>query len=109
MQGWCVFNLDTVVARRAGHEVASPSALYRALDALLNPISPDSSRLAACRSTIEGQLTAKFQQVESLIASGRRDDAEKLLIEIDRHFGGLAAPRSTDLESVLKRTVSGER
>jgi len=100
MQEWCVFDVYAQVTLRAWHEVADFRALSRALDALLNPVPPDPNKLAACRSVVEGELTANLQQVESLIASGKRDDAQKLLIKIDRRFGGLAAPRSIDLGSV---------
>lgn len=102
MREWCVFDVDAEVTRRighesAGHEVATPAALSRALHALLNPVEPDPNKLAACRSAIEVKLAAQFRQVESLITSGKHDDAHKLLQQIDVRFGGLAAPRSLDL------------
>jgi hypothetical protein len=43
--------------------------------------------------------------VQSLIADGKPDDAQKLLMEIDRRFGGLAAPRSAELESTLNQSI----
>jgi len=39
--------------------------------------------------------------VDALIASGNRDDARKLLLEIDTRFGGLAAPKSVELDAQL--------
>jgi hypothetical protein len=39
--------------------------------------------------------------VDTLIAQGRRADAEKQLIAIDERFGGLAAPRSVELAARL--------
>jgi Esterase PHB depolymerase len=103
MQEWCVFDVYAEVTPRAWHEVADSSALSRALDALLNPVPPDQNKLAACRSVIEAELTAKLQQVESLIANGKHDVAKKLLVEIDRRFGGLAAPRSIGLGSTSEQ------
>jgi predicted esterase len=97
MRDWCVFDVDAQVTRRVGHEAADSIAFARALAALTHPTRPDPGRLAACRSVIETRLTAQFQQVESLRAGGKRDEAQKLLIRIDRRFGGLAAPRSMDL------------
>jgi dienelactone hydrolase len=102
MQEWCVFNVEAQVTPRGWHEVASSKALSLALHALLNPEPPEPNKLVACRSAIERELTAKVQHVESLIQSGNRDDAQKSLIEIDRRFGGLAAPRSVDLSALLK-------
>jgi hypothetical protein len=81
--------------------VADSVALSRGLGALLNPVPPDPNELAACRLDIEKELAARLHDVESLIATGKRDDAQKALMETDRRFGGLAAPRSSDLESTL--------
>src|SRR5439155_14414515 len=78
MRKWCMFDTDAEVISRvgrsvAGHEVADSAALSRALEAVLRPVTPDPHRLASCRSGLEGELLAKLQQVESLIATGRRD------------------------------------
>jgi dienelactone hydrolase len=97
MREWCVFDMDIEVTHWKSHESANPAALSTALHALLNPMEPDPSKLAACRAAIESKLDAQFQQVESLIAGGRHDDAQKLLHQIDARFGGLAAPRSLEL------------
>jgi predicted esterase len=105
MQEWCVSNVDTEVTPRAGHELADSAALSRALNPLLNPVKRDPDKLAACKSAIEAEMTAKLRQVQSLIAGGKPDDAHKLLMEIDRHFGGLAAPRSVELESTLNQSI----
>jgi len=58
---------------------------------------PASWRLAGQRSIPTWRRS--FQKVQSLGAAGRRADVDKLLIEIDEHYGGLAAPRSVDLAS----------
>lgn len=96
MREWCVFDVDTQITP-AGHEIASPAALSAGLRALLNPVAPDPAKLAECRSAIEGKLTAQLDEAETLVTSGRRADAQKLLHQVDSRFGGLAAPRSVAL------------
>lgn len=102
MRRWCVFDVEAQVTHRvggqpAGHQAADPAALSQALAALFNPVKPDPDKLAACRSAVGQQLEAAFGEAESLLASGRRDAAQKRLLEIDARFGGLAAPRSVEL------------
>jgi pimeloyl-ACP methyl ester carboxylesterase len=100
MHKWCVFNVEDYIQPRVGHEPAGVPALSRALEGLLNGSSrPDSGKLAACRSAIDSDLEKKFQKVQSLGAAGRRADVDKLLMEIDERYGGLAAPRSVELAS----------
>lgn len=106
MRQWCVFDVEAQVTHRlggqsAGHEAADAVALSQALAALFNPAKPDPDKLAACRSAIGQQLEAAFGDAESLLASGRRDAAQKRLLEIDARFGGLAAPRSAELSQSL--------
>lgn len=101
---WCVFDVASEVTRGAGHEVAGPAALSRALHLLLTPAAPaapDQGKLAACRADIEHALAARLQKVEALMAAGERSEAQKQLADIDRRFGGLAAPRSTELQTQL--------
>ena len=97
MHQWCVFNVEDMVQPFLGHTVAQPAELSRALGSLAADARPDPGKLAHCRSAIDAELDAKFQKVESLIASGRRTAADKLLDKIDLRYGGLAAPRSTEL------------
>ena len=77
--------------------VAGALALSRALNGLLDGVRTDTDKLAACRSKIDSDLEKRFAKVDSLIAGGRRAEARNLLIEMDEHYGGLAAPRSVDL------------
>jgi len=102
MRKWCVFDTDAEVISRTGrspaaHEVADSAALSRALEAMLRPARADPDKLASCRAALESELLAKLQQVDSLIATGKGAAAQQSLKEIDRHFGGLAAPRSVEL------------
>ena len=101
MRHWCVFDVDSETTPGAGHEVATPAALSEALQVLRTHTRPDPGRVAKCRGDIAREVTAQLDKAQSLIAAGKRSDAQKLLIAIDRRFGGLAAPRSTELQSAL--------
>jgi hypothetical protein len=104
MQAWCVFHLNTVAMPWAGHDLADPAALNRALEALLEPVKPDSDKLAACRARIDSEVAAQLKHVEGLLAAGEHDAAQALLEKIDAHYGGLAAPRSVELARKIDST-----
>jgi dienelactone hydrolase len=97
LQEWCVFDVRTETMPWTGHEPANPAAVDHALDALIDHAKYDADKLNTCRARIEEELATQLQQVEELSAHGKTDDARKLLDGIDAHFGGLAAPRSTEL------------
>jgi hypothetical protein len=100
MRQWCVFNTDSQVIPGAEHETPRSAAFSAALQALLAPPGR-SSKLPACQADIDRELSAQLQKVQSLIAHGDAGAAQKLLLEIDRRFGGLAAPRSLELQALL--------
>jgi len=97
MQEWCVFDLDTQLMLRAGHEPAGSAAVDRALDALTGTHAPDPQKLAACRQRTAADLSAKLAQARALLDAGKASDAWSLLKKIDARYGGLAAPESVDL------------
>ena len=97
MKKWCVFDVQSHAVRSGGHEVADSTALAWALNVLLHDARPDPNKLGACRLAIEADLNTKMQELDSLVAAGHDDEAQKLLLKIDGHFGGLAAPRSIEL------------
>jgi len=101
MRKACVFDVDGETTPGAGHELASPAALSRALRALLAPQLPDARRLAACRGDLDHEVEAGLGRARSLLAAGRREAAQKQLTELDRRFGGLAAPGSVELQGQL--------
>lgn len=101
MRRWCVTDVADEIMAGIGHATPDASAFSRALEALERPAPPDPARLAACRSAIEARLEARLGEIEALIAAGKRDEAAKALADIDRRFGGLAAPRSLELEHEL--------
>jgi hypothetical protein len=94
---WCVANLASDEIPDAGHRIADPAALERALKVLLAAPRPDSPRLAACRAKVGRDMDQAAGKVESLLAAGRRDEAKRTLIDLDARFGGLAKARSLAL------------
>jgi hypothetical protein len=92
-----VFDLVTEGVPWAAHEVLDAAAFNRSLDALVKPACPDPHRIAACRARIDQTLASQFKQVEDLLTSGERAEARRQLRTIDARYGGLAAPRSTEL------------
>jgi pimeloyl-ACP methyl ester carboxylesterase len=99
MHQWCVFNIDHYNEPRRGHEVMGAAALANALKSLSSKVEPNLGKLAACRAPIDAAMHSRLQEVQSLMSSGRRADADKLLTIIDRQYGGLAAPSSLELMS----------
>lgn len=96
LQAWCVFDLadESMAMPWAGHQLADPAALNRALDTLEKPAHPDSERLATCRKRIDQDLAAEEKQLGKLMANHQDDAARALLGRIDARFGGLADPQS---------------
>lgn len=103
MRTLCMFNTESIVARGLGHETADPASLARALTALQAPAQTDLARLEACRSGAEKELTVRLDRVEALLAQGKREEARTLLYETDQRYGGLAVPRSIELDARLEK------
>lgn len=97
----CVLGGVQQVSAFASHQPADPTSLARALTALDAPGSPDPVTLAACRAGLDRQVATALDEVEALAAAGKRDQARTKLLEADRRFGGLAAPRSVTLAAGL--------
>ena len=101
MQDWCVADVGNIRMAFTGHEVAPAAVLRRGLEMLLKPDHPDPQTLASCRAQVDADVAAGLDRVETLVGSGKRDEAASRLKEIDRNYGGLAAPRSLDLDALL--------
>jgi pimeloyl-ACP methyl ester carboxylesterase len=97
LEEWCVFDLVSEAAPWAAHEVLDSAVFNRALDALIEHARPDAKKLAACRARIDENLASELQHVKDLLASGKREQARRLLRAIDAQYGGLAAPDSIEL------------
>jgi len=109
MHRWCVFDTETQTTVGAAHEIASPEALSRALAALIIHKAPDAAKLARCRADLDRSVQAALQKTQSLIEGGKRAEAQKALLDVDRRFGGLAAPRSVEMQAVLNGQGGGAR
>jgi dienelactone hydrolase len=97
MQGWCVFDIKTIIVAWSGHEAAGAAAFNQGLDALETHDKPAPDKVASCRRHYQREMDEQLGKVERLRAEGKARDAEKLLDAIDERFGGLAAPRSVEL------------
>jgi pimeloyl-ACP methyl ester carboxylesterase len=94
---WCIYDRYQFELPRLEHAPADGGGLARALDALDARGTVDLGRLGRCRDTLQAELDAKFRTVATLLADGQRDAADRLLGQIDRRYGGLAAPRSVEM------------
>ena len=106
MRQWCVFDVHDQIIRRAtrdstSHDEADAGALQAALDELLKPAKPAAGKLTACRDGIERELAARLAAVQTLLNEGKSHAARAALDSIDKRFGGLAAPRSLELQRTI--------
>lgn len=97
----CVANRARRVMPGLGHETADPASLAWALDRLLAPRDAFGAEGQACRAGLEQEMAAALDQVAALADAGKADAARALLVKTDARFGGLAAPRSLDLDRGL--------
>jgi hypothetical protein len=97
MLGWCAFDSYLERSTWVGHEVATATALDRALGMLDKHATPNQARLGTCRLNINQELAKQLDRANHLLAAGDLGAARTLLTEIDTRYGGLAAPRSVDL------------
>ena len=94
---WCAFDIQDHVERSVGHEVASSTTLTWALAALLHSAPSDPKRMANCTHALEEDLNSRLLAATRLMEVGRNDEAQQMLAKIDARFGGLSAPRITEL------------
>jgi pimeloyl-ACP methyl ester carboxylesterase len=100
MRTWCVSHVDHEVMPNMGHDVATAHAFEKGLTVLLGPAgsAPD---LSSCRAGLAARRDEKLQIVEDLLAKGDRAGARRALDDVDAEFGGLAAPRSLELDAKI--------
>lgn len=103
LQDWCVSDVVSMKMPFTGHEVVPARMLGRALEALVAPGHPDPERMADCRAHHDADSAAALRQVDLLVASGKLAEARGALKSLDAKYGGLAAPRSTELDTILTR------
>jgi len=97
MRDWCVQGVEQQIVPNKTHDEASPLALAKALAALDRPPPRDEAKLAACQAKYGREMDERLARAAALKAAGKDGEAHRLLVEIDRRFGGLAAPQSVDL------------
>ncbi len=103
MRNWCVFNTESEVVVRQGHDVATAAALQRGLRALGTDSRPNPEQLAACRARLDEELGRQLRRIDATIAAGELQDAQKQLETVDAHFGGYAFPRSVALAAEIEQ------
>jgi pimeloyl-ACP methyl ester carboxylesterase len=96
----CIRNVDTEEMYGRAHELLPATALDRALTALSAPRKTD-AEMGACRERRVREIEAQLNAVQTLIDAGNKRDAQSRLQDIDEQYGGLAAPRSVELERKL--------
>ncbi|MBN8884422.1 MAG: hypothetical protein J0I77_01770 [Rudaea sp.] len=97
----CITHLQTQEMRGRGHELLDAAALEHALSTLAAPRKTDAVELAACRDRRAHEIDAQLREVEALVASGKKQEAQERLQALDERYGGLAVPRSVELERKL--------
>ncbi|MGH6986640.1 MAG: hypothetical protein ACRED9_07365 [Caulobacteraceae bacterium] len=101
MARWCVFGVESETMAFAGHALPGDGALLGAIRTLDHPRPINAARLASCRTKIAKEQAARLSKIENLMAAGKNSEARKELEEVDRSFGGLAAPQSLELAAKL--------
>ena len=98
---YCVQNVSSQPVRAAGHLQMPGSNLEQAIVTIEQGApAEEASRadaLASCRAGMATEIAQGLQQVRALIAKGDKTQASKALTQLDRRFGGLAAPDSVEL------------
>ena len=102
LRKWCVLNVVSQVTLGRSHETLNSFALASALRPLTAPLQPDTAALERCRAAIGRELDTELGKIRALLESGQHAQARKLLDDLDRRFGGLAAPRSLELQQALQ-------
>ncbi len=97
----CVLDIKTE-SFHGGHQSLDSLALARALDDLEAPRHVDDAALARCNARVAHELDGKLAEVAAAIARDDRKTAHDLLIAIDAKYGGLAAPRTLELDARLR-------
>ena len=96
----CFTDLRTEEMRGRGHDWIDAATLDRALSDLSAPRVTDAG-LAACRERRTREIDAQLHEIEALLAAGKKQEAEDRLQRLDERYGGLAVPRSVELEDKL--------
>jgi predicted esterase len=108
LRRFCQFDYHAEVTPKVAHAVAGAAAFAGALHELGTPTAAQ-AKLEGCNAALEKKVAAELERVSALIAGGRRAQAQETLLGLDRQLGGLAAPRSVELENELGGQLPASR
>jgi len=98
---YCVQNVSAQPVRAAGHLQMPGPSLEQAIVTIEQGTAAEAASradaLASCRAGMATEIAQGLEQVRGLIAKGDKSQASKALMQLDRRFGGLAAPDSVEL------------
>ena len=95
LAGLCIRNVSHVDQPRLGHGLPRAVGFGKALKALLEPAASAGDD-AQCNARLQARIDSELAEVDRLITAGRQAQARKRLLEVDAHYGWLAAPDSIE-------------
>jgi pimeloyl-ACP methyl ester carboxylesterase len=106
LAGLCIGNVTHVDQPGLGHGLPRAVGFDKALKALLEPAARIGDD-AQCNARLQARIDSELAEVDRLITVGRQAQARKRLLEVDAHYGGLAAPGSLDAMRRLSGRAAG--
>lgn len=100
MQAYCVAHLFRHLQSRTEHWIPDGRGFARAVRDLDTPRAPPADQIA-CQEALLARIDAAVAEIRELADTGHRQDAGERLAEIERLYGGLAAPESVRLARAL--------
>lgn len=91
----CIHNVSHIVQSRLSHGLPRAVGFNKALEALLEPGVPAEDE-ARCNARLQARIEAELAEIDGMSRAGRRAQARKRLLEVDAHYGWLAAPGSVE-------------
>lgn len=88
----CVLRVEFIHIPNRGHSDLEPRIFARALKYLDAPPSVDPADQAACDKEVEARRGMAIDAVRQALASGDKDKAHSLLLDLHQSFGPLAEP-----------------
>ena len=98
---FCVQGVAEASPARTGHWVPEDRAMAKVLRLLEQPVADADAAFSECDARLQAVIRMRIDEVKSLHAAGRDDDARRQLAQVDELYGGLAAPDSLLLAETL--------
>lgn len=95
MAALCLANVVHVDQPRLGHGLPRAAGFAKALAALQAPGVNPGGR-SKCNARLQARIDAELAQVHESTRAGRLERARKRLLDVDAHYGWLAAPGSVE-------------